>query len=299
MGSDGTISRVIRLRTKELETVILEMSRGREFYGYEVHRELLSKGVKVETGRFYRVLANMLKEGFLESRWERSRLGPRRRMYRLSRKGREELDRALLFAIKTLHGFYEEYLLGLPFKLNPLYLVSRFLTEGLKRKETIACVTSKYSRMAEKLVQTLHGEVSQGKTYLVTPNPTGANSKSDGPSLLNGAYDNIPLKEGYVDLLVVVDLPRKNLKMALSEWRRVLTRSGRLAVLTPTVLTRKYQDPLTIGEFVEKYEHESSKKIEHVDKQRFIALLKNLFHTVEERQFVHMTVFSASEPRLV
>ena len=290
---------VTKLRTEVLEKTILETSRGREFYGYEAHRQLLSKGVKVETGRFYRVLANMLKKGFLESRWEKSQRGPRKRMYRLSRKGREELDKALLYAIKTVHGFYEEYLLSLPLKFNPLNLACHFLSEGLKRKENIVCVTSKYSMMAKKMVQTLHGDVSQRKTYLVTPNPAAVNSNSHGPILLNGAYDNIPLKEGYVDLLVVVDLPRKNLKTALTEWRRVLTRRGRLAILTPTVLTRKYQDPLSIGEFIEKYEHESSEKIEHVGKQRFIALLKNLFQTVEERQFVHMTIFSASEPRLV
>jgi DNA-binding PadR family transcriptional regulator len=273
------------------------MSRGREFYGYEIHRELLSKGFKVEIGRFYRVLARMLKEELLESRWEKSQLGPRKRMYRLSRKGREELDRALLLAIRIVHDFYEEYLLTLPHKFNPLNQVCLFLTRGLKGKRNIVCVASKYSSMVEKLVQTLHGDVSQGRTYLVVPDSMGVNSNLHGPLLLNGAYDNIPLKEGYVDLLVVANLPRKKLKTALSEWRRVLTQTGRLAIVTPTALVRKYQDPLAMGEFLEKHENEPAGRIEHVDKQCINALLKKLFHTVEERQIVHMTIFSASQPR--
>jgi PadR family transcriptional regulator PadR len=290
---------VTKLRTEVLEKTILETSRGREFYGYEVHKELLSKGVKVEIGRFYRVLGNMLKEGFLESRWEESQIGPKKKMYRLGGKGRRQLDRILLDAIKTVHGFYEDYMLSLPLKFNPLDLVCSFLTEGLKSKGTIACVTPVYSPIVGKMVQTLHGKIKQGRIYLVSPNSTVVNSNLDGLFLSNGAYDNIPLKECYVDLLIVIDLPRKNLKTVLREWRRVLAPRGMLAVLAPTVLTRRYQDPLTIGEFMEKYEHESSEKTEHIGKQRFTVLLKNSFNKVGERQFVHMTIFSASGPRLV
>lgn len=290
---------VTKLRTEVLERAILEISREREFYGYEAHKELLSKGVKVEIGRFYRVLGNMLKEGFLESRWEKSQTGPRKKMYRLGGKGRRELDRTLLDAIKTVHSFYEHYMLSLPLKFNPLDSICSFLTEGLKSKATIACVTPVYSPIVGKMVQTLHGKIRQGRIHLVSPNSTEVKSNLHGLFLSNSAHDNIPLKEGYVDLLIVINLPRKNLKTVLREWRRVLTPRGRLAVLTPTVLTREYQDPLTIGEFMEKYEHESLEKTDRGGKQRFAVLLKNYFQKVEERQFVHMTIFSASGPHLV
>lgn len=284
---------MIKLRTEALERAVLEISRGREFYGYEAHRELLSKGVEVEIGRFYRVLVNMVSEGFLESRWEKSQLGPRKRMYWLGKKGKRELDRILLDAIKTVHSSYEDYLSNLPHEINPLDSVWSFLTGGLKTKATIAYVALTYPLIIKKVMHTLQGKRIEGKIYLVSPKPAAVNPNTDNLFLLNGTYDNIPLKEAYVDLLVVADLPPRNLlKAALREWRRVLTPKGMLAILTPTFLTRKYEDPLTIGEFVEKYERE---KVERVDKQYLTALLRKFFRKVEDGQFVHMTIFSASE----
>ena len=70
-------------------------------------------------------------------------------------------------------------------------------------------------------------------------------------------------------------------------------------ILTPTVLIHKYEDPLTIGDFVEKYEHETIEEGEQTNKEFLQALLKNFFNKVEERQIVHMTIFLASEPRVL
>ena len=283
---------LVGLRTQDLIKAVLKLSRAREFYGYEVHRSLTSVA-DVEISRFYRVLAKMLKEGYLESRWERSPLGPRKRMYRLGTKGRSELHRILLDAIATVHGSYEDYLLCLPPKFNPLDSVWSFLAGELRSKAAIAYVTVTYPLIIERVIRRIHGKVREGKIYLVSSSPAAVKPNMDGVFLLNGTYDNIPLKEAYVDLLVVRDVPRRNLlKTALREWDRVLAPKGLLAILTPTFLTRKYEDPLTIGEFVDKHEHERAAR---VDKRYLTALLNSFFQKVEERQCVHLTVFSASK----
>jgi hypothetical protein len=85
----------IAMRTEDFKRIILRMFKASEFHGYEVHKKLASEDVRVELSRLYGVLNEMLREGLLEVRWERSRFGPRKRMYRIGEKGKKELDKML------------------------------------------------------------------------------------------------------------------------------------------------------------------------------------------------------------
>ena len=79
------------MKTGELKNTILKVVRSysSEIHGYEIHKLLASRKIEVELSRLYRVLNLMLKEGLLESSWEKSKFGPRKRVYRLGEKGRE------------------------------------------------------------------------------------------------------------------------------------------------------------------------------------------------------------------
>ena len=55
----------------------------------------------------------MRKVGLLKDRWEKSRSGPRKKMYKISDKGNEVLNEILLDAIATVHTFYGDYLRSL------------------------------------------------------------------------------------------------------------------------------------------------------------------------------------------
>lgn len=272
----------------------------REFYGYDVHKKLLSEGVKIEISRLYRVLNEMKREGLLQSRWEKSQLGPRKRIYRLGNKGREELDNLLLEAIKTVHSFYGKYLMALPSKFNPIDTVCNLLTNKMKGTRNIGYVCSNFSPIHERMIHTLHDKVPEGNIYLVKPRSVIVKLKIDNLLFLDGAYDNIPMKDGYFDLLVVIDLPKEEeLETVIREFHRVSRQKGRLGILTPRVLLHKYEDPLTIGEFVEKYEHEKIERGEHVDKEILQALLKKRFKRVEEKQIVHISLCLAFEPHVL
>ena len=97
--------------------------------------------------------------------------------------------------------------------------------------------------------------------------------------------------------MIVVDLPPKDsINRALMEWHRVLKPNGKLAILTPTVLIEKYDDPLTIGDFIEKHEHETIERGEHFDREILEEQLKHYFSTIEEKSFVHMTTLRVSAP---
>ena len=284
------------MRTEDLKRVILRMSGSREFYGYEVQKELEAEEVIVGISRLYRVLTEMLRDRLLEGRWERGQLGPQKRVYRLSEKGRKEREKILLAAIDTVHGFYSEYLLNLPGEANALSRISKITSSHMDRKGEIAFISLEYSVMHEKILSALHGEVPEAKIYFVKPVSLTMDLDLVNLYFLDGNYDSVPLRDDYVDLLIVVDVPKKNsVEKSLKEWRRVLRQRGTLAIITPTILVHEYADPLSIGNFIEKYEHKALEKGENVDAKALKLLLREFFHKVQEKQFVDMTIFLASE----
>lgn len=61
-------------------------------HGYELRRQLEAHGVQTETGAMYRTLRKLEQDGCATSTWKDSGIGPRRRHYRLTQRGRRELD---------------------------------------------------------------------------------------------------------------------------------------------------------------------------------------------------------------
>jgi SAM-dependent methyltransferase len=239
----------------------------------------------------------MMREGRLESRWEKSRIGPRKRIYKLGEKGRKDLNNILLDAIRTVHGFYGAYLMSLLPKINVFDDLVNAFTEGLKEYAKIGYVVSKPSRMNEVLLATIQKKFPHIKIFLIKPSSMAVDINLDNVTKMDGTYTYLPLKEEYVDLLVVIDLPKKDyLEAALKEWHRILKQDGKLTICTPTILLTKYEDPLTIGDFIEKYEHETIEKSEHLDSGFLQTQLNKFFYNIEERQIVHMTILQISAP---
>jgi DNA-binding PadR family transcriptional regulator len=281
------------MRAEDLKKVILRMSGSGEFYGYKIHKQLASKKIEVSTSRLYRTLAEMVRQGLLESRWQKGQLGPRQRVYKLCEKGRKEREKILLDAIATVHGFYGEYLLNLPAKTNVFNTISRMLSGNLSGKPDIGYVTSDYSIMHERILRGLRGEIS-ANIYFVKPASLAVDLDLEDLWFLNGTYDSIPLKQSYVDLLVIVGVPsERSLEKSLKEWFRVLKQGGTLAICVPTVFVHRYDDPLSIGNFIEKYEHKTLEEGQHIEADKVKALLRKSFQKVEEQQIVHITVFLA------
>jgi PadR family transcriptional regulator PadR len=285
------------MRTADLKTVILKLFGHREFYGYEVHKSLASEGVELEISRLYRVLNGMMNEELLESSWKTSRLGPKKRMYRLGEKGRTALNDIFLDAIQTVHSFYGAYLRSLLPTINVFKEIYQLLTNELKGNEILVFITTGFSPMHEMLIHNLHSQLPHGKLFLVKPSSLIVDVNLDNLLVLDGFYDDIPLKTDYADCMILIDLPKTEyLERALKEWHRVLTPNGTLAILTPTILLETYDDPLTIGDFIEKHEHETIEKGEHVDWEVLDEHVKYYFTTIKEQSLVHMTVLQVSEP---
>lgn len=61
-------------------------------YGYELRREFDAHRLVVDPSVLYRALRKLERDGAVQSRWMKSEAGPRRRFYRLTPKGRQELQ---------------------------------------------------------------------------------------------------------------------------------------------------------------------------------------------------------------
>lgn len=80
-----------------LETIILSVLERSEAHGFEVLRRLEAEGcgsLRLKEGSLYPALYRLEKSGSLKAQWEEgnnARRGPRRRIYRLTPKGKRQL----------------------------------------------------------------------------------------------------------------------------------------------------------------------------------------------------------------
>jgi len=83
-----------------LETLILSFLRQGDAHGFEILRRLEQAGsgaLKLKEGSLYPALYRLEQSGMIKGTWEDSatpRRGPRRRIYRLTQKGRRRFDEA-------------------------------------------------------------------------------------------------------------------------------------------------------------------------------------------------------------
>ena len=151
--------------------------------------------------------------------------------------------------------------------------------------------------MIENMLRHMQRISPEKKIYLIKPNSLSVDLKLEELTVMDGIYNDISLRDNLLDLLIVIDLPpKRSLHSSIKQWHRVLSRKGRLAILTPSILIEKKEDPLTIGDFVEKYEHEILEQGQKTEKEFLKKNLDNYFRKVQERQIVHMTIMLVSQP---
>ncbi|MCW4054553.1 MAG: helix-turn-helix transcriptional regulator [Candidatus Bathyarchaeota archaeon] len=283
------------MRTADLRILILKTVKEKEFYGYDIQKKMISEGIKIEIGRLYNVLNQMLRDGLLESRWETSAKGPKRKLYRLGIEGKKELDKILLTAIKTIHKAYGEYLLNLPPEKSVFNSISEAVVASEKSVYNLVLVVESSSPMYQRLLKSIQDRLVDLRIFIVKPKALSFKVEMDNVVNLEGNLENIPLKDNYVDLLLTTNMPRnQKMEKTTKEWRRVLKKTGTIALIAPTVLFASIQDPLTIGDFMEKWEHEIYESRKAGEGKALLECLHKNFSTVKERNIVHMKLIFAN-----
>jgi hypothetical protein len=140
--------------------------------------------------------------------------------------------------------------------------------------------------------------VPRGKIVLVKPQSLDVTLHLSNLVSFDGFYNDIPLRRDYVDCLVVIDLPkRESFERSMREWHKVLTPQGKLAILTPSILVDPHEAPLSIGDFIEKHEHETIEQGQHIEWEILEERLAHYFNQIRRHSIVHMTIIDVSEPK--
>ena len=92
-------------------------------------------------------------------------------------------------------------------------------------------------------------------------------------------FNNIPFKDNFFTRLLIFDLPPIGiLNDSGIEWQRVINENGRLSILTPSILIQKEIHPMSIGDWVEKFEHQHVEKGSHIELETLKSTILNLLH---------------------
>jgi DNA-binding PadR family transcriptional regulator len=279
------------MRTPELKNTILRMTGKSEFYGYEIHKQLEQRNIKIGIGRLYSVLAEMKDEGLLKDRWEKSQSGPKRRIYQIGRKGFKERENILMEAIRTVHDFYTEYLIDLPPENSVFNIISNILTKGLSKKSNIGYAASRFSGPIRSIISQLRNNVQDGSVYVIADKTNRLDLGIEGVLVVEGTFEDLPMKDKFLDLLIVTgNIKSDCLARCLSEWRRVLSDDGILAIVAPTATISIFKDPLEIGEFIEQREHPRLESDDSLSSEIIQSEMTRFFKRVEEKRVVHITL---------
>lgn len=282
----------------DLRKTILDLFSSKDMYGYEVKKRLELNGKEIDPGRIYAILKELKNEGLLIDRWERSSSGPRKRIYSLGEKGREAIKANLLDAISMVHKHYGEYIISLYPQVDIIGDIMNRLIKGQEGKKNIGYYTNKNYATTDMLISRLQRMMPEGRVYLIKPRSVDIALENENVDILSGRYEDIPLKDDFADILLIIDLPEEEqIESAIKEWHRVLSPEGNLGIITPSVLVKDRTDPISIGDYVEKHEHEVLGHSNYVDGEYLKKELRNFFNKVEEQIIVHMSIVTAYHPR--
>ncbi|MFW9978173.1 MAG: helix-turn-helix transcriptional regulator [Candidatus Thorarchaeota archaeon] len=279
------------IRQDQIRNEILKMLGNSELHGYDIHGQLEKRGIKLRIGRLYEILNQMSSEGLLMDNWQPSASGPQKRVYGISSKGNEFREKILMDAIQTVHEFYGEYLRSLPAEKGAFSILSKILLEGLGNAPVIAFVSMKSSKAARLLLSTILDTSPKATIYFVGPREIFSDMDLGITPNLEGTCSNIPSKDDYFDLVVLPGFSAlESVIECLDEWYRVVNKSGKVAIVTPTALVKKIEDPMSIGEFIEQKEHPSEFEGETSPESLIVSEFEKRFTKVERKSVVHISV---------
>lgn len=282
------------MKKHDLTSKILNTIGYEEIHGYDLHKEIAFHGTTISQSRLYSILADMVSNGLLTERWETSKHGPRKKMFALSETGLEQRMLLLIDSINSVHRFYVEYLGRLPQESNFFDQIWSTLTNKIPEKPRVAVLISHLSQPVRYLLSRSHNHFSDGVFYILKKPDTELEGIGKDWLILDGIYDNIPLKDEYLDLLVVVGFHRSYANAAVvQEWHRTIRKNGTLAVMTSAIQTSEPKTPLSLGDFIETYQHQSHGT--HEDWIAFKKLIDEHSKKIDETEMAELCLLQSTK----
>jgi len=280
-------------RKRELKRIIIRLIRNRQMYGYELWKTLESQGDTTQLSYLYKTLKEMCDEGLLESRITHGDGGPDKRQYTLSAKGKRELARIFGEATELIHDFYEEYVATLP----PEFFTERFqmmLAEVCKGRDSVALVVSQsLTHLHRNILEGACRRSGAKHTYLVKPTNVTSYPQLANLTILEGDFEDLPLKEQSIDGMIVVDIQdAANLERSCREFRRVMREGGVVFACSPFMGLTGETDPLELGEFMKRTKYDWTGKA-YRDREVIRKAFEQNFDYVDVANMALLTGFMA------
>ena len=283
------------MKTYDLKQNILSIFKETEHHGYDLHRLLKMQNITIGTSRLYSILDEMKEDGLLSDRWEKSDAGPKKRIYSLSEKGHQARLETLLQAIDVVHEFYVDYLQKLPATTNLFTNICKKLASQVPADGNIVCLFSEYTSPVEIILRGLKDELPLATFFLINPEDS-RHHYPDGWQALPGRCDDIPLRNGFVDLLFITGYENEFAeKSCLKEWRRVLGEDGQFSLVTANTKIDELTNPLSIGQFIETFEHQSIKESGSSTWTSFKKKLEKLFPSIQQTRMQDISILRTSQ----
>jgi SAM-dependent methyltransferase len=219
----------------------------------------------------------------------KSKDGPKKKMYKIGKKGEIELNKILLDAIHTVHSFYGDYLFSIKKEVDVFDKIIEPINKKVFDTNKIGFLFKKYTPLIGFYFQKIR-ETFDAQFFCIKPRGTVTEDYPENVMTINGDFNDIPLKDDYLDCLIMVDLPEESfLESSIKEWSRILKKDGLLSILTPSILLKSDSVPMTIGEFVEKTEHSVIEQGNIIDYDILSNTLDDYFKNLEMNNIVHIS----------
>jgi DNA-binding PadR family transcriptional regulator len=284
----------MKMKKHQLVSEILLAIGLEEIHGYDLHKDFAFRGSKISQSRLYSILSDMVADGQLNERWVQSKQGPRKKLFTLSEAGIELRMTQLVDAVNSVHRFYMEYLGQLPQESNFFDQVWSKLTKKTPEKPRVPVIVGHITQQIRYLLSLSQHHFSDGVFYILK-NPDIELEDIGGDWLvLNGIYDNIPLKDEYLDILVTFGFHRNYADAAVvQEWFRMIKKNGTLAVMASAIQTHEPRSPLSLGDFIETHQHQSHGS--HEDWLLFKKLMSKHSKKIDETAMDEISLFQAEK----
>ncbi|MHA2026742.1 MAG: helix-turn-helix transcriptional regulator [Candidatus Thorarchaeota archaeon] len=282
------------MKKNELVDKILLTIGFEEIHGYELHKDLLLHGSKISQSRTYSILSDMVTEGLLVVRWEHSTHGPKRKIFSLSETGLEKRNHQLMDSVNSVHRFYMEYLGQQPQESNFFDRIWSTLKVTTPEDARVGILVGHITQQLRYLLSLFHNHFSNRHHYLLKNPDIELEEIGKGWLIMDGIYDNIPLKDEHLDLLVTFGFHRNYANPAVVlEWYRMLKKNGTLAVITSSIQTSEPKTPMSLASFIEFHQHQNHG--DHEDWTVFKKLISNHSSKIDVIDMAEICLLQASK----
>jgi hypothetical protein len=163
-----------------------------------------------------------------------------------------------------------------------------------RRADVAFVISEPLTHLHRDLLGTLARRSGRRRTYLVKPPGMKVSLADLELTVLDGTFDDIPLKDRSVDGMIVVDIQDAlDLKRCCAEFRRVMRDGGVMCGCAPFLGLTGEGEPIELGEFMKKMKHDLRGQ-PYRDKESIRRALETHFDFVDVTGMGFMTAFVTS-----